>query len=221
MVLRMLVWEACERHSVHGGSFPRVDRRHWADRVSYPTRQRSYDLHHARHDARPSPLCWQRWFLQQYRQGSLYRWICHTADADATQLSSGVASALAVWTEFATSSRRLPTDSVDNLETDQTDSILVWLREFWLIDIDKSFNNDAITSSLVTNNTGNCKLGHDCRRVRSHCRHDSTRLRCWQICSESSRLSPNSCEFRSRHQLLSRVGVGGVYWALSSFKLLC
>ena len=36
----------------------------------------------------------------------------------------------AVWTEFATSLRRLPTDSVDNLETDQADSIAVWLREF-------------------------------------------------------------------------------------------
>jgi len=34
------------------------------------------------------------------------------------QLSSWVASAM--WTEFATSSRRLPTDSVDNLETDVT-----------------------------------------------------------------------------------------------------
>jgi len=57
----------------------------------------------------------------------------HTADADATQLSSWVASASAVWTEFATSSWRLPTDSVDNLETDQTDSIAVSLREFWSI----------------------------------------------------------------------------------------
>ena len=32
---------------------------------------------------------------------------------------------------FATSSRRLPTDSVNNFENDQTDSIAVWLREFW------------------------------------------------------------------------------------------
>ena len=43
-----------------------------------------------------------------------------------------VASASAVWTQFATSSRRLPTDSVDNLETDQTNSIhSVWLHQFW------------------------------------------------------------------------------------------
>ena len=34
---------------------------------------------------------------------------------------------------------------------------------------------------------------HDCRRVRSRRRHDATpRLRCWQICSDSSRLSPTS-----------------------------
>ena len=31
--------------------------------------------------------------------------------------------ASAVWTQFATSSRRLPADSVDNLKTDQTDSV--------------------------------------------------------------------------------------------------
>ena len=47
-----------------------------------------------------------------------------------TRRNCFVASASAVWTQFATSSRRLPTDSVD-LETDQTDSIAVWLREFW------------------------------------------------------------------------------------------
>jgi len=35
--------------------------------------------------------------------------------------------------EFATSSRLLPMDSVDNLETDQTDSTAVWLREIWSI----------------------------------------------------------------------------------------
>ena len=49
------------------------------------------------------------------------------------ELSSWVASASVVWTKFVISSRRLPTDSVDNLETDQTDSIAVWVREFWTI----------------------------------------------------------------------------------------
>jgi len=40
-----------------------------------------------------------------------------------TWRSCFVALALAVWTQFATSSRRLPMDSVDSLETEQTDSI--------------------------------------------------------------------------------------------------
>jgi len=64
----------------------------------------------------------------------------HTADADATKLSNCVASA--VWTQFATSSRRLPTDSIDNLETGQTDSIS--LTTWIFIDIDNFFNNDDI-----------------------------------------------------------------------------
>jgi len=37
-------------------------------------------------------------------------------------------------------------------------------------------NNDVIMPSLVTKTTGNCKLGHDCRRVRSHRRRDATQL---------------------------------------------
>ena len=48
-------------------------------------------------------------------------------------------------------------------------------------------------SSLVS--SGNCKPGHDCRRVCSHRRHDATR------------------QFR-------RVGVGGVYWALGMENLI-
>jgi len=43
--------------------------------------------------------------------------------------------------------------------------------------------------------TSLCKLGHDCRRVCSHRRHDATR------------------QFR-------RVGVGGVYWTLSHSRQL-
>jgi len=47
----------------------------------------------------------------------------------------------------------------------------------------------------------NSQLAHDdCRRVRSHRRHGATRLRCWQICSDSSRLSPTSCEFRTHRR---------------------
>jgi len=118
----------------------------------------------------------------------------YTADADATQLSNWVASA--VWTEFATSSRRLPTDSIDNLETDWPNKLQSGLATVLriLIDVDKFYNNDVIMSSLVTNSTGNCKLGYDCRRVRSHRRRDSTRQ-------------------------LSRVGVSGVYWASDDIRL--
>jgi len=50
----------------------------------------------------------------------------------------------AVWTQFATSSRRLLTDSVDNLETEDS-GLTTWI----LIDIDNFFNNDVIMS--VTN----------------------------------------------------------------------
>jgi len=108
---------------------------------------------------------------------------------------SWVASASAVWTEFATSSRRLTTDSVDNLKTDQTDFIAIRLREFWSIMITfltmTSSCRHLSPTSIVQLHccTGNCKPGHDCRRVRSHRRRESTRQ-------------------------LSRVGVGGVYWAL-------
>ena len=56
----------------------------------------------------------------------------------------------------------------------------------------------SLCRHLTVVSTGNCKLGHDCRRVCSHRRHDATRLRCWQIWSDSSRLSP-SCEFRAHH----------------------
>ena len=52
-------------------------------------------------------------------------------------------------------------------------------------------------------------MGHDCRRVRSRRRHDATRLRCWQICSDSSRLSPtivaSSVHTADATQLDSRV----------------
>ena len=35
--------------------------------------------------------------------------------------------------------------------------------------------------------------------MRSQRRHDATRLPCWQICSDSSRLSPTSCAANSVH----------------------
>ena len=51
--------------------------------------------------------------------------------------------------EFTTSSRRLPTDSVHNFETGQTDSIAVWRTTCILIDTDKFFNSDDIMTSLL------------------------------------------------------------------------
>ena len=66
----------------------------------------------------------------------------HTADADATQLSSRVASAIC--TEFATNSRRLPTDSVENLETEHSG-----LTRRILIDTDDFFNMTSLCRHLV------------------------------------------------------------------------
>jgi len=57
--------------------------------------------------------------------------------------------------EFATSSRRLPTDSIDNLETGQADCVCVCvcfgvcLTTWILIDTDNFFNNDDIMTSLL------------------------------------------------------------------------
>jgi len=71
----------------------------------------------------------------------------------------------------------------------------------------------------------NWKLGHDWRLVRSHRRHDATRLRCRQIVQtrrDSSRLSPTSCEFnthRRRDSTRQLSCVGGVYWALLTYLL--
>jgi len=52
----------------------------------------------------------------------------------------------AVWTQFATSSRRLSTDSVNNLETEHS-GLTTWI----LINIDNFFNNGVIMSSPITN----------------------------------------------------------------------
>ena len=63
---------------------------------------------------------------------------------------------------------------------------ITW-RNIWrcmFVNFYNFLNNDVIMSSLVS--TGNCKLGHDCRRMCSHRRRDETR------------------QFRL---------VGGVYWA--------
>ena len=60
-------------------------------------------------------------------------------------------------------------------------------------------------SSLVS--TGNCKLGHDCRRVCSHRRHDET-VANWLRIRVHTADADATKQFR-------HVGVGGVYWALT------
>ena len=62
-------------------------------------------------------------------------------------------------------------------------------------------NNDVIMSSLVS--TGNCKLGHDCRRVCSHRRHDET---------VAKRIRVHTADADATKQFRP-IGVGGVYWA--------
>ena len=78
------------------------------------------------------------------------------------------------------SSRRPPMDSDDNLETDQTNSIAVWLHEFWSILITfstiTSLCRHLSPTAIAQQRRIYCKLGHDCRRVRSHRWHDATRF---------------------------------------------
>jgi len=62
--------------------------------------------------------------------------------------------------EFATSSRRLPTDSIDNLETGQTDCVCFCVLTTWiLIDTDNFFNSDDIMTSLLKKLTIFIKIG--------------------------------------------------------------
>jgi len=63
------------------------------------------------------------------------------------------------------------------------------LREIIDVDVEKGWRQNL--NSLTAQN---CKLRHDCRRVRSHRRRDSTLQ-------------------------LSRVGVGGVYWTYESVQI--
>ena len=66
----------------------------------------------------------------------------------------------------------------------------VWRREFWSILILITFSTmTSLCRHLPLNSTGNCKLGHDCRRVRSQRRHDSIRLqsRCLHFAAAKNR----------------------------------
>jgi len=68
----------------------------------------------------------------------------------------------------------VPTDSVDNLETEHNG---LTIGEFWSILITFS-TMTSLCRHLSLDSTRNCKLSRDCRRGRSHRRHDATRLRC-------------------------------------------
>jgi len=119
----------------------------------------------------------------------------HTADTDTTQLSSWVASAVCI--EFATSSWHLPT------KIWKLNMLRIYLVEF---SCRRCVHTHQLSwpslqfCSLYVTGAENWKLGHDWRLVRSHCRHNATRLRCRQI-------------VQTRRQL-SCVGIDGVYWAL-------
>jgi len=102
---------------------------------------------------------------------------CPIHTADATQLSSWVASAVCI--EFATSSRWPPTK-------------ILKLNMFRIYPVELSCVGgmyapvgcrDPVYNSAAYYVTGeeNWKLGHDWRLVRTHRRQDATRLRCRQI----------------------------------------
>ena len=113
----------------------------------------------------------------------------HTADADATQLSSWVASAVCI--EFATSwrlSRRVST-SLNNLPTTKSSCVVsaVWRcertsRQSW-----PSFQFSA--TAPVTYRLQNCKLGHDSWRACTHRRHKKSK-NFWGVHSPSQYTTP-------------------------------
>ena len=111
-------------------------------------------------------------------------------DADATQLDSWVASASAVCIEFATSSR-VTTTADDCRRKFGNWTCWEFILSSWVVSAVCTRPSAVVTQftlfcSLYVTGAENWKLGHDWRLVRSHRRHDE----------------------------LSCVGVGGVYWAL-------
>jgi len=119
--------------------------------------------------------------------------------------------------EFATSSRRLPTDSAMWTQPMPWPSLQfcsqcyrsriwrnIWRCMFVNIRIVNFYIFSTMTSlcrHLSVVSTGNCKLSHDCRRVCSHRRRDS--FVASALCSH--RRHDATRQFR-------RVGIGGVYW---------
>ena len=94
----------------------------------------------------------------------------------------GVASASAVCIEFATSSRRLPTTADENLETEHVENLSCRVELCWRCVHTRRLSWHSLQfCSLYVTAAENWKLGHDWRLVRSHRRHDATRLRCRQM----------------------------------------
>ena len=121
--------------------------------------------------------------------------------------------ASAVWTQFATRSRWLPTDSIDNLETGQTDCVCVCfcvcLTRWILIDTDNFFNNDVIMTSLLKKLSIIIKIGVIKRYGVCLVSFKIVDRICRQLSSASCEL----CSHRRRDATRQFRRIGGVYWA--------
>ena len=147
-------------------------------------------------------LEWDKWVVSPI----------HTADADETKLFCRVG--VGGVNTFATSWRRLPTDSVDNFETDQIDSIAFDYTNF--VNIDNFLNNDVIMSSLLKKLSTSTKI----HVVKTQKQTQTQTV--WPVSKLSTEsvgscreLVANSCTHRRRRRDETRQFrlVGGVYWA--------
>jgi len=129
-----------------------------------------------------------------------------------------VASASAVWTQFATSSR-LPTDSVDNFETTKHCRLYSCMTTWILIDIDNFFNNDDImTSSLkkllisikISVIKSNCLVSF---KIVDRIHRQSSWASC-ELCSHRRRQRDKTVSSRRRCVL-------GITWQTISVNLGC
>ena len=141
--------------------------------------------------------------------------IIHTTDADATQLSSWVASAVCI--EFPTSSRRLPT------KIWKLNMLRIYPVELSRVELCRRC---VRAHRLSWPSLQFCSLCDWCRkletgsRLRTGAFTPPTRRNTTSLsanCSDSSRLSPTSSEVnthrrRNSTRQSSCVGVGGVYW---------
>jgi len=126
--------------------------------------------------------------------------------------------------EFATSSRRLPTDSVDNLETGQTDCVCFFVLTTWiLIDTDNFFNSDDIMTSLFKKLSIFIKIGVIKRygvclvsfKTVNWIRRQSSRIVFTPLTPtrQNSFVASAVCTHRRCDETQQFCLVGGVYWA--------